>query len=80
MKQEGFGRALPLSPEALDRQTAMQDARMVLGIIDVLEHLDDGSPEDPLGAKITRLEKWLDQPPVPDASLSGRQIFGDMLG
>lgn len=51
---------MPATPAAIDRQAALADARLVLGVIDVLEHLDNR--DEPLAAQITRLESWLDTP------------------
>ena len=65
------GRLAPLSTEALDRQTALAEARMVLGVIDILENLD--GRDEPLEQQLTQLERWLDQP-------AGMQLSEQNLG
>ncbi|MBD5559997.1 MAG: hypothetical protein HDQ87_06520 [Clostridia bacterium] len=82
MINQPAGRTVPLSPAALDRQAAIADARLVLGVIDVLDHLDEQDGSEPLGAQIARLQNWLDQP-APGAvsgDAGGQELIGRLFG
>lgn len=74
MKRRENVAGLPLSPEFVDRQAAIADARLVLGVINMLEHLDDKEAAEPLDVQLSRLQSWL----MPDTD--GRGVLGGFLG
>lgn len=64
-----------MAPELLDGRAALEDARLVLGIIDMLESLDGQDDDQPLEKHFSQLDSWFENPRQP----AGRQLFGRLM-